>query len=358
MCPLDDIAPNLAEVYLGEADTAADDLVKLVLTEQRIANPQAITEYVFKNADQFVEFLSPIQLALSDLDVDAWNTGQRFYDNHKAHIGVGLSVVSLPLTFISPEGESLVETGFLAGDCTETICKRIAQTQMFVDLAMAQGNAEFDYKNKPVYAAVKLRIIHALARKKIKYQKSSTDVEPINHFDSATALSLFHAAMIKFIKANKIKHEKSDAEAYFYRWHVMGKMMGIPDELNPETFEAYNEDLKPQFDARFFADFENNKHFEQLINGLIKALLRISFGNALGSKIEPLAGSERLQKWFFYFVYTVKPEAADFLPVPKGKGGKLFLQLLHTPRLQHYFDTVFHKRLTKYLGENYRFKHD
>lgn len=182
------------ESYLYERDEAADQALDTLLTAVGNPNPQNLVTHVFQNPENFPNLLEPIVNALESVDKAKWNLGGTFYQNHKVHVSVGLSMVSLPLTFVSPEGKTLTQTGFLSGDCTDTICKRIAQTQMFVDLSMRPGDLEVNYDCQPIYAVLKLRLIHALARKKLKLTEPDKLIEPINHLDTASVLSLFHAS--------------------------------------------------------------------------------------------------------------------------------------------------------------------
>ena len=147
-----------------------------------------------------------------------------------------LGFYSLPADYAAKKGvQVLYRTGRLITNPTRRVFET---TQMVVDV-MAPGGLGPD--GRGVRSAQKVRLMHAAVRHLLTHDpKHAWDPafgSPINQEDLAGTLMSFSFLVLDGLQRLGAELRTSDRDAYFSAWMAIGKIMGIREELIPESYE-------------------------------------------------------------------------------------------------------------------------
>jgi len=121
--------------------------------------------------------------------------------------------------------------------------RRIISTMQFVMDVM--DVKAFEPDGYGIVAIQKLRLVHALIRNRIerntleKKEGAMWNNEwgsPINQQDMIFAVHTFSLEVIHGLIASGEKVSKEEIQNYYYAWHLIGKALGVLDELNPSEY--------------------------------------------------------------------------------------------------------------------------
>jgi len=121
--------------------------------------------------------------------------------------------------------------------------RRIISTMQFV-MDVMDVNA-FEPDGYGIRAIQKLRLVHALIRNRIevntlkKIEGAMWNEEwgtPINQQDMIFAVHTFSLEVLHGLIASGEKVSKEEMQNYYYAWHLIGKALGVKDELNPSDY--------------------------------------------------------------------------------------------------------------------------
>jgi len=121
--------------------------------------------------------------------------------------------------------------------------RRIISTMQFVMDVM--DVKAFDDDGYGIVAIQKLRLVHALIRNRIERnsleKKEGAEWKqewgtPINQQDMIFAVHTFSLEVLHGLIASGEKVSKEEIQNYYYAWHLIGKALGVRDELNPSDY--------------------------------------------------------------------------------------------------------------------------
>ncbi len=121
--------------------------------------------------------------------------------------------------------------------------RRIISTMQFV-MDVMESNA-FEPEGYGIRAIQRLRMVHALIRIRIDMDKiRKTEGKewneewgrPINQQDMIFAVHTFSIEVIHGLLASGEKVSAEDIQNYYYAWHIIGRALGVVDELNPSDY--------------------------------------------------------------------------------------------------------------------------
>jgi hypothetical protein len=166
--------------------------------------------------------------------------GQRLFAEYTLEVLMILACYSLPASYAARKGvQVLYQTGYLA----ERPNRRLFQTAQMVIDVMAPGGLGPGGKGR--MTAKKVRLMHAAIRRLILGPSSSTWSPelgtPINQEDLAGTLMTFSWLILDGLRKLEIEVSPDRAEAYLRAWQVVGRLMGIKDELIPGNVDEAHE---------------------------------------------------------------------------------------------------------------------
>ncbi len=278
-------------------------------------------------------------------DENKIKVGQDVFAQFGPEICLLLLCKALPLAYSCKKGaEVLYQTGRLrAGkdDSLDRFKRRLMETSQFVlNVCIPEGYLP---QGAGLITAQKVRLIHAA----IRYYIQQTDWNvsdygvPINQEDLAGTLQSFSALIIEGLGQLKIELTNQQIEGYYHCWRIAGHIVGVNDELNPETYE---EGLKLGY-AILNQQKGESEAGKVLTKAVIEFMESIMPGNLFDDTPEALIR------------YFVGDETADILGVEKKDG--LIARI--TPKL---LGTIFsldeklenHSRLFKKISDHVSLK--
>lgn len=157
--------------------------------------------------------------------------------------------------------------------------RRVISTMQFV-MDVMDVNA-FEPDGYGIRSIQKLRLVHALIRNRIEantlkkvpgaeWKKEWGD--PINQQDMIFAIHTFSIEVLHGLIASRENISMDDIQNYYYAWHIIGRALGVKDEINPSDYyigvQVQNRIYKKEFTP-------NNPNGPLLAEPLIKFLLEV-----------------------------------------------------------------------------------
>jgi len=157
--------------------------------------------------------------------------------------------------------------------------RRIISTMQFVMDVM--DIKAFEPEGYGIIAIQKLRLVHALIRNRIEVNTLNKVPgamwndewgKPINQQDMIFAVHTFSLEVIYGLIASGEKISDAEIQDYYYAWHLIGKALGVRDELNPSEFyigyQVQNRIYKKEF-------IKDNPNGPALAEPLIKFMIEV-----------------------------------------------------------------------------------
>ncbi|MDX1902963.1 MAG: oxygenase MpaB family protein [Thermonemataceae bacterium] len=224
-------ADNLADLVAKEIfDSHKENLKELLswLNASTDALPMA-TEKVIQN------YLESVELPLW-ADKDKMQTSAYFYKKNEKAILFLLGTLSLPYCYAASKG---VKVLFRSQRLHNDALKRLTETAIFVKRANEfQENNIQEWKNN----ILKIRLLHAFARLLVGAQDWNEQDwgKPINQEDMAGTNLSFSYIVLKGMRKMNITYTHKEADSFLHLWNVIGSLMGVDEDLLPDTLqEAY-----------------------------------------------------------------------------------------------------------------------
>jgi hypothetical protein len=152
-------------------------------------------------------------------------------------------------------------SGRMSGD----IDRRINETACFVlDVLRPHG---FDAGGSARVAIGKVRLVHAAVRAAVLSRGAEREV-PINQEDLLGTLALFSVVVLKASVRLGVHIDGRDREDFMHLWRAVGAMMGIREELLPESFAGMDR-LFERIKSRQFAVSDDGRALmKSLVEGM------------------------------------------------------------------------------------------
>lgn len=230
-----------------EADPLADDVLKKLIQSNGLEASRKLFDKLIRNIDlpvddlpdeiqDFMEATLELPDWLSEEDLDRSNA---FFVDHGPKLLLLLYFKSLPLLYSDAKGaEVLVKTSRLTHSNTsmEIFTRRIAETGQFLLNVMANDN--FKVNKMAINSIRKVRLIHAAIRQFIAPGWDEQALgKPINQEDMALTLMSFSVSMIDGLEQLLVDEKDHLIHAYFERWRAIGVVLGVSEDLIPQSMD-------------------------------------------------------------------------------------------------------------------------
>lgn len=238
-----------------------------------------------------------------DLSPQLTKLSSRFFEAHAEAIFLLLGTYSLPYCYAAEAGvQVLYQTHYLR----DRTLKRLQETGQFI-FNVAESGA-FEEGGKGWLSILKVRLMHAAVRVKIgqhmKWDASKWG-QPINQEDMVGTLFSFSLTVLLGLRKLGYPIEEAEAEAYFWRWNIIGKRLGVQAEMLPDD-QAQAFALMKRIERRHMRPSEAGRALTkilireteksadgQLPPGFVSAMMRY----LLGEKIARCVGLENSVSW-------------------------------------------------------------
>ena len=208
----------------GRIDEVDRDLLSLLRNDQALPSdlPSSLHDFLERTA-------GPVKV-----DPEALRGGQRVYAEYGPEILMVLGFYSLPAAYAARKGvQVLYRTAFLE----KRPMRRVLETSRMVTEVLApEGLAS---SGRGIRTIQKVRLMHGGIRQMIL-----DDTEnpwdpalgvPINQEDLAGTLMTFSFIVLSGLEQLGIEVDADDAAGYVQTWSAIGRLMGVDDDLIPET---------------------------------------------------------------------------------------------------------------------------
>ncbi|MDB5239778.1 MAG: hypothetical protein JWP57_403, partial [Spirosoma sp.] len=226
------ITTLLADNQKGEVD----QIFQMLVRNRHFPNPafdvlpdqvKSVVENYFVHTRELPAFAEPFKMMVA-ADV---------FKHHGPKILLILLCKSLPTCYTCWRGAKvLYRTGRLRvhDGSLDAFSRRLMETAQFVVDMMTTNNFEQD--GTAIVATQKVRLMHAAIRHFAQERNWDADTYgiPINQQDLVGTLLSFGVVIIDGLQQLNVTLTPEQREAYLHLWRVVGKMMGIDDDLLSE----------------------------------------------------------------------------------------------------------------------------
>jgi len=222
----DALADNVVAALIdaGEIDNVDRDLLALLRNDQTVPEtlPAPLREY-------FDQTEGPLSV-----DPEALRLGQNVFAEFGPEILMVLGFFSLPAAYAAKKGvQVLYRTAFLE----KRPVRRVFETTRMIADVMLPGGLDAD--GKGLRAIQKVRLMHGGVRHMLQTDEQNPWDDdlgvPINQEDLAGTLMTFSYIVLVGLERMGIELEEEDALGYLQTWSAIGRLMGVDEDLLPET---------------------------------------------------------------------------------------------------------------------------
>lgn len=229
------------------ADDAADATIRTIIESSDTQAVNQLFHSLTSNSDipsdahpEIQAFFQTQSGLAPDVDMDLIRKGQELFSNHGPYIFLALFCKSLPECYSCWRGAKvLYATGRMVEqpDDFRIYSRRLMETAQFVVDVCWKGAFEPD--GRAVMVCHKIRLIHAAIRYYLlkKGWDTPTLGTPICQEDKAGTFLSFCVSVLEGIQDMGMKLAPGQAEGYYYLWTQIARLMGVKEELIPETLE-------------------------------------------------------------------------------------------------------------------------
>jgi hypothetical protein len=171
------------------------------------------------------------------IDKEKIKVAEKLFLSIGPEYGTCLICRSLPVGYVSANVVKLLTTtGYLSSNVKTGTAKRLLETSQFILNVMKKDT--FRKNTIGVKHILKVRFIHAMVRYHLS--KNSWDAkkygEPINQEDMSLTILTFSIGAILGLDKLNIKLSLYEKDAMVHYWAVVGDLIGMNPELNPQNF--------------------------------------------------------------------------------------------------------------------------
>lgn len=240
---------------------------------------------------------------------DLMRKGSQFFQQNAEQILSMLGFLSLPYCYAAADGAQVL---YLSQQIRNNTRKRLLETGTFVLDVM--DPLAFEKAGKGFVSILKVRLMHAAVRFHVLQSNKWNQAwgQPINQEDMAGTNGAFSWLSVRGLRKMGVFTSPKDVDAFYHLWNVIGYLMGVREELLPDTSqEAYALDRKIA-----------QRHFRPSEAGtsLTKALL--DFYNQDSGQPFPKGFPEA------YMRFLLGDKVADILEVPPANWTKNLINSL------------------------------
>jgi hypothetical protein len=219
-------------------------------------------------------------LSETDADLESANPdtvgGRWIYENYRAEMFFILAHYSLPASYAAEKGVKVLHRTFLIEGRPDV---RLSQTARIIEDILSRNGIR---PGAPGMGSIqKVRLIHAAIRllilrdKRDEWQSAKLGV-PINQEDLAGTLIAFSYLILDGFRKLGITVPENHQESFIKTWGVIGRLMGIQDDLIPATVKEAKL-LAKLIEKRQVHDSEEGKCAVQALLKMLQKQVGIGF---------------------------------------------------------------------------------
>jgi hypothetical protein len=296
-----------------EGDPLADKVIADLVAAGQVEEVNILMRHLQTNEQPIPAELPPLvqeYLRITDnppawADLDRIARTHDFFLDDGLHVSAVLSLGAMVGCYAVPHGAKLL-------NATHRLSypqRRIAETGQFVFYMMS--DRAFKAGGEFIPAVQKVRLVHAGVRYFLSFDAARWDKSahgvPICQEDLLGALMLFSVQVLKGLKLIGTNVTRQEQEDYYYVWRVVGSMLGIREDIIPESLDdAYT--LNEILIKRHLGPSEEGK---QLTRDLIEMYEHMIPGKVFDGLAPALVR------------YVVEDEIADMMEVPRSNWDKV-----------------------------------
>jgi uncharacterized protein (DUF2236 family) len=220
-------------------DPSADSVIEELARTQQIRGVSQMLRHLVEN-DQPLPAEMPLSLAQwleTSGELPAWADHERLERGctvvveHGPQVCVALATASLVYCYAGYPGVKVLT---FSRRLDHDAVRRVGETAQFVLAVTAPGS--LDKGGRGIRKIQKVRLLHAAIRHLVSTSDrwdGEADGAPICQEDLAGTLMSFTWIVIDALRKLGVRVEDAEAEDYYYRWRVIGEMLGIAPAAIP-----------------------------------------------------------------------------------------------------------------------------
>ena len=241
----DEEADNVVAAIIGSGFEKQINDVFMTLVRNTAVSSQTFSAFDADLAKILTEYFETTAQLPTWADHSLIEKGEQVFIDYGPEIFMLLNVSSLPMCYTCAKGaQVLYDTGRLLSHNgnVDPLARRLMETAQMIVNVMSPGG--LSAQGGGIITIQKIRLIHASIRHFLKqgqYKNTPWDAnefgEPINQEDLAGTLMSFAPVVISGLKQLKVKLNDEDIQGYCHTWKVVGHLMGIKEDLLPDTYQ-------------------------------------------------------------------------------------------------------------------------
>ena len=286
-----------------EGDPLADSVIEDLMTTGEIDRVNAVLSEFRGNAQTIPENLPPRvreYLVATDvppawLDADRVAGAREFFVDDGAHVASVLSYGAM----VECYAQEVPAKVLTATHRLNQPHRRLAETSQFVLNMMAVD--PFGDGGAFVPTIQKTRLIHAAVRYMLTHSPgwdTAADGVPVCQRDLLGALLIFSVRVVHGMGRIGVSVTEAEAEDYWHVWRVAGAMLGIREDVLPETFAEADELNAVLLDGGFSPSPEGTELTAQILalyqdfvpgrafDGVVPAMVRQTIGHEVADMVD------------------------------------------------------------------------
>jgi len=278
-------------------DPSADAIVDELARTQQIRGVSGILRNLVDN-DQPVPAELPLSIARwleTSAEVPAWADRDRLARGctvvveHGPQVCVALATASLVYCYAGYPGVKVLT---FSRRLDHDAVRRVGETAQFVLAVMAPGSLH--QRGRGIRKIQKVRLLHAAIRHLVSASgrwDTATDGIPICQEDLVGTLMSFTCVVVDALRKLGVRVDDREAEDYYYRWRVIGEMMGIAPGAIPADL-AHARELTEAIARRNHRRSPEGIEMTRALFELHAASLPVGFAGAAPALARFLLGDE------------------------------------------------------------------
>ncbi|WHY76848.1 oxygenase MpaB family protein [Neobacillus sp. WH10] len=226
-----------------EGDPIPDQIIEELFENSQVGTVNALLRQLMNNDQSYPEELPDnIEFWLKDtaccpdgVDWARMRNAAELFQEHGIAITLLLATSSLVHCYAARKGVKVLTFSYRLG---QNAYRRIAETGQFVLQIMSPGGLESG--GQGIKSIQKVRLMHSAIRHLIQKTGRWDEKElgiPICQEDLLGTLLTFSSVIIDGLRRLGMKVTEEQAEDYLYFWKIVGGMMGIREDIIPQTME-------------------------------------------------------------------------------------------------------------------------
>jgi hypothetical protein len=257
-----------------QGDPLADQVVERLFEAGEVAAVSDLMTVLVRNDGLPPELLPAVvreYLDKSDdgppIDLQRVERGERVFAEFGPEILMVLGFYSLPSAYAARKGvQVLYRTGYLSH---RPVRRVFETTQMVVDVMRPGG---LKPRGSGIRSAQKVRLVHAAVRHLLRTDtRQPWPAEygfPINQEDMAGTLMTFSFIVLDGLAKLNIPLSTEQREDYLYAWVIVGRLMGVREELLPSNLQQAEALTRRIYSRQIAASSEGQLMTKALLEGM------------------------------------------------------------------------------------------